>query len=298
MNRKTILTALLIIFCLLIARNSGAVISIDYVSGLMYSEAGANFSADEVLSSSGANSSASVIVDQLVTGGVGGYAYANGTKDVGPGGLNHAVWTLSSQAQTLQYSSSGSAFSAYSLNRSGVNAGDMLEYVLTPTAGETEELRVTARSLLAGTLNSGGMTCMNPLMESGIATVDFIFSVYANPADAPLMSFDHDDIFQNTPPATQLEVGTSLPGPLGELYVDGFFPGDHIWVQYEQLCTATSPVDAFSSAKAFFVQSVNEMELDATPVPQPVPEPATFLLLGIGIFGFGLFDKKRKNQDK
>lgn len=305
MNKKTLIVIFFSIMFLLIAHTSMA-ITIDLIDGILYAETGTTLPQPEgdpdMWFSSGWDASGTAISAAVYDSTAGQYVngFASAQKVNGPSGVNHARFILTTTAESSN-GNSGVAFETYGLARSGLNPGDMLTMRLTPELGEEGMgVELSAEAVLAGSLISSGLPMFPFLLECGIASVDFHFSIYKDPTDLPIWSFSYSNSVQND----TLNVSKSLPMPgnLGS-WVDttSFMAGDLIYLDFEQVVHAIVTEDMQCSAQAFGIHSetdVISVAIEADPYekpdPSPVPEPASFLLLGIGILGCGLFGKRKK----
>ena len=288
-----------ILFCItiffMLAQDCWAII-IDHVSGDIYAETYTNYMTGSRETAAGWEASGGVFTDPNLfddTTGRGSYGYASGQKINGESGDNHARFILSSTSQSAT-GMTGQAFETYSVVRTGPQPGDMIEFVLTPEPGEEGlGVELIAKAVLAGTLNSSGLTFLNPLWESGIAEVNFRLEIYKDPGKEPISRFVYDSTAQNVAPTTLMEKSVRLPGDLGTQLVDSFVAGDTFYVFFEQLATATVSASLQCSAKAFAVQSTNDVitiAIEANPTtrqadPIATPEPSTFILLSLALIG-------------
>lgn len=281
---------------LLIAQNSWA-ISINHVSGEIYAETKTNYLSGGTWFAGGWDASGGVYTNKENNNffdestGIGAYGYASGQKINGQSGDNHARFILSSTSQSAN-GMTGQAFYTQSIVRSGPNSGDMIVFELASDPGEEgKAVELTAQAVIAGTLNSSGLTFLN-LGESGIASVSFAFKIYKDPTQEAVISFGYSDGVQNESPTTLIEKSKSLPGLIGkEVDSDTFMVGEKLYIYFEQIAIATVSSSMQCSAKAFAVQSTEDIisiAIDANVAPTPVipnPEPSTSLLL---LVGFGL----------
>ncbi len=296
---KEAFISIVCIFILLFVTKRGFSLKIVHLSGDIYAETGTNYLSGGTWSAEGWDASGGVFTDNILfedTTGIGAYGYASGQKINGEGGKNHYRFILSSTAQSKN-GDIGDTFQTYALVRSGFGKDDMIELQLVPDAGENDKkIKITGQASLAGTLNSSGLNFLNPVLntsfESGIAEVGFKFEIYKDPTQKPVMGFYYDYIVQNNS-LTLAESSIALPGHLGKKEDKcSFKAGDKLYLYFEQIAIASVPDSSQSSAKAFAVQSTNDVisVIIQADTINSVPEPSAFILLClalIGIFGKG-----------
>jgi len=301
MKKKSFFILMISMFLFfLMAQNSWA-IKLTYISGEIYSKTETNFKSGFSNSVSGWDASGGIDKTLSDAGTLGkAHGFASGQKINGQSGDNHVRFILTSTAE----SSNGKAPTAFSTSatvRSGANPNDMIAFQLVPEPEEEgKAVELTAQAFLSGSLNSSGQTYMDPSFKSGEASLDFIFKIYKDPTQAPIMSFTYSnkvknegDQFEEIPTKTEF-----LPGLIGkEVNSETFMTDDVLYVYFEQIAGTTVGGSKYCGAQAFGVQSTEDImsiaidaKITTAPPPPPPhhnpnPEPSTLVLF---LIGFGL----------